>query len=164
MNQLALFPGKSEGPPARPPVPLRSTTPARSIHDQKVCKEDTTITRKRKAPASPGRSRHKIKTIRTQSGRYRYLVLYGTAPLVLSREEYAKVGDAKSAGKAKARELEGVLPPPMHVGLDGYCHQCLQSGQMVKGVTMDNAGTPGVLCKACWEERHPGLLQKWGVA
>ena len=129
--------------------------------DHPLAKEAITITRKRKAPASPGR--HKVKTVRAASGRYRYLIFWKDAPLLLSREEYPKVGDAKSAGKAKARELAG-LPPPMHVGLDGYCHECLQAGQMRKGVTMDNAGTPGVLCRACWEERHPGLLQKWGVA
>ena len=105
MNQLALFAGKREGPPKRPPAPTIAFSPKR------FDKEDTTIARKRKATASP--VRHKVKTVRAASGRHRYLVLYGKTPVFLGRDEHAKVGDAKAAGKKKARDLAEAGPPPV---------------------------------------------------
>ena len=107
---------------------------------------------------STGAGRHKVKALRAQSGRYRFLVLRKDTPLLLSRQEYAKVGDAKSAGKAKARELAAAHPPwPWHKPLEGYCIECLTSGDMRKGV-----GAHGMLCRDHWEQRGPGQLARWG--
>ena len=113
-------------------------------------------------------SRKKVKTVRATSGRHRFVVLAGKRVLHLSKHEYATVGDAKSAGKAKAREIK-VLPFygagvwPEREDFDGLCRSCLHRGVASESVRLDNAGTPSGFCRDCWEERYPGQLERWGV-
>ena len=165
-----LLSEKKEGPPKRPPSPTYVNP-----HPKNEYKEDTTIATKRKRnPARLGKGRKsaqpamKVKTLRADSGRHRYLVLYGGTPILLGRAEFPTVGDAKSAGKAKARELQldrtEIAFMPYHVALSGHCHECMRAGHLRQAVKLDNAGTASVLCRGCWEERHPHHLQRTGVA
>ena len=108
-------------------------------------------------------TRRKVKIIRAADGRYRYLLVDGQLPIILSKPHYRTVGDAKSAGKAKARLL-GHVAGPLHVQIRGLCIECLYNGVERRAVRLDKADTASVLCRGCHEERHPGQLQRWGVA
>ena len=55
--------------------------------------------------------RRKIKIVRAAGGRYRYLIKTGGRLIFLSKTSHATVGDAKSAAKAKARQLENACTP-----------------------------------------------------
>ncbi len=116
-------------------------------------------------------SRKKVKTVRATSGRHRFVVLAGKRVLHLSKHEYSTVGDAKSAGKAKAKEIEvlpfygpGEWPQRDAEILLGRCRPCLLRGREIKGVALGKSGTPSEFCRVCWEERHPGQLLRMGVA
>ena len=108
-------------------------------------------------------TRRKVKIIRAADGRYRYLVVAGTLPIFLSKANHRTVGDAKSAGKAKARLL-GHVAGPLHVQIRGLCIECLYHGVERRAVRLDKADTASVLCRGCYEERHPDRLEKIGVA
>ena len=108
-------------------------------------------------------TRTSVKTTRAVAGRHRYLIVAGNLPILLSKSIYRTVGDAKSAGKAKARLL-GPVDGPLHIQLRGLCIECLYHGFERRTVRLDNAGTASVLCRVCYEERHPGHLQRTGVA
>ena len=108
-------------------------------------------------------ARTRVKVIRAADGRYRYLIVAGQLPIFLSKPHHRTVGDAKSAGKAKARLL-GHVAGPLHVQIRGLCIECLYHGVERRAVRLDKAGAASVLCRGCWEERHPGQLEKSGVA
>ena len=110
-------------------------------------------------------TRRKVKTIRAACGRHRYLIIAGHLPILLSKPKFRSVGDAKSAGKAHSRLLGRVDGrAPLHIQLRGLCIECLYHGKERQAVRLENAGTASVLCKQCWEVRHPGHLQRTGVA
>lgn len=116
-------------------------------------------------------SRKKVKTVRATSGRHRFVVVAGNRVLHLSKHEFPTVGDAKSAGKAKAKDIEvfpfcgpGEWPQLDAVILQGLCRPCLLKGREITGVALGKSGTPSEFCRECWEERHPGQLERWGVA
>lgn len=141
MAQLAIFRQEKAAPPKRRPGPPQSGR-----------------TKSRNKRSTAARIKHKVKVLRAPSGRYRFLVLWKDTPLLLSRVEFDKVGDARSAGKAMARELAACSPPsPWHEALDGHCIECLRGGELRKGV-----GAHGMLCRHHHEERLPGRLARWG--
>ena len=106
--------------------------------------------------------RTRVKTSRGADGRHRYLIIAGNLPIMASKSRYRTVGDAKSAGKAKLRSL-GHVDGPLHIQLRGLCIECLYHGVERRTVKIDNAHKTSVLCRTCWEERHPGHLQRTGV-
>lgn len=94
-------------------------------------------------------SRNKEKIVRAISGRHRFVVIAGQRVLCLSKHEYATVGDAKSAGKAKAKEMEalpfcgpGEWPLRDASILQGRYRTCLLRGREIKGVALGKSSAP----------------------
>ncbi len=108
-------------------------------------------------------ARKKVKVIRAANGCYRYLLVRQQCPFFLSKAHYRTVGDAKSAGKAKARLL-GPVTGPLHIQIRGLCIDCLYHGIARQAARLENTDRPSVLCRSCHEERHPGHLERSGVA
>ena len=108
-------------------------------------------------------TRQKVKTIRAANGCYRYLLVRHKCPFFLSKPNYRTVGDAKSAGKAKARLL-GPDTGPLHIQIRGLCIDCLYHGVTRQAARLDNADRPSVLCRSCHQQRNPGHLERSGVA
>ena len=102
-------------------------------------------------------ARKKVKIIRAANGCYRYLLVRHQCPFYLSKAHYRTVGDAKSAGKAKARLL-GPVTGPLHIQIRGLCIDCLYHG------VARQADKTSVLCRSCHQQRHPGHLERSGVA
>ena len=106
--------------------------------------------------------RTKVKTIRAANGCYRYLLLRHQCPFFISKAHHRTVGDAKSAGKAKARLL-GRGRGPLHIQIRGLCIDCLYHGVARQAVRIDDAGTRSVLCRVCHDQRNPGHVARAGT-
>ena len=105
----------------------------------------------------------KVKVLRHKSGRYIFVVLYGDTPLYVSTEQFPKRGDAKAAGKAFMRDLpdDWVVRRGGPEVYRGYCYHCLGKGKVALAASHRNGHTAFMCCK-CYDEHHPGLLEKWG--
>ena len=108
-------------------------------------------------------TRKKVKVIRAANGCYRYLLVRHKCPFFLSKAHYRSVGDAKSAGKAKARLL-GPVTGSIDIQIRGLCIDCLYHGVSRQAVRNDNTGKPSVLCRSCHQQRNQGQLERSGVA
>ena len=108
-------------------------------------------------------TRTRVKIVAATNGCHRYLIVTGTLPILLSKSRYRTVGDAKSAGKAKARLL-GRVAGPLHIQIRGLCIECLYHGVERRAAKLDNADRPSVLCRSCHQQRHPVQLDREGVA
>ncbi len=104
----------------------------------------------------------KVKVLRHKSGRYIFVVLYGDTPLYVSTEQFPKRGDAKAAAKAFMRGLpdDWVVRRGGPEVYRGYCYHCLGKGKVVLAARHRNGHTAS-MCRKCYDERHPGLLEKW---
>ena len=105
--------------------------------------------------------RTKVKTIRAANGCYRYLLVRHQCPFFVSKAHHRTVGAAKSAGKAKARLL-GRGRGQLHIQIRGLCIDCLYHGVARPAVRIDD-GTPKLLCKKCWQQRHPEQPDRSGL-
>ena len=107
-------------------------------------------------------TRTRVKTIAASNGCHRYLIVAGKLPIFISKSRYRTVGDAKSAGKAKLRLL-GPVTGPLHIQIRGLCIDCLYNGVSRQAVRLENADRPSMLCKKCWQQRHPEHIARTGV-
>jgi len=87
-----------------------------------------------------------------------------TPPIDFSSPKGVDKEDTTITRKRKARRPAAAAKEWRHVQEHGLCLPCYRAGVERAGVVLNNAGTHSVLCEACWEKRHPGQLQRAGVA
>ena len=62
-------------------------------------------------------TRTRVKAVPAANGCYRYLIVSGKLPIIVSKSRYRTVGDAKSSGRSFLRALPADFPYPPHPGL-----------------------------------------------
>ena len=108
-------------------------------------------------------NRNKVKTIRAANGFYRYLLLRHQCPFLVSKAHHRTVGDAKSAGKAKARLL-ALVGDQVIIQTRGLCIECLYRGFERQAVRRNNAHHTRRLCRRCHQNRNPRRVARSGTA
>ncbi len=167
MSQSTLFTLAASPPPApatKDPAAV-SPPPATSTKEPAPKEPDTASTQpasKRDAKQFDYGQGRKIKTVRRDNGRHSFLVHFQDAVLYLSPVTYPTAADAASAGKTFLHSLPADWLQRRHPvdALDGQCHRCLERGKAVPAV--NNGRSP--LCRPCWQQLHPGQLEKWDEA